>query len=188
VPIDPSKLNSVGDVMLSEAAELRALADPLRLELFEAVRREGPLGVDELSARLGVPAEAAAVGLELLAAVGLIDEDTAGRWSTQARGIYFEIPDDVEAQRAARALSNAMLVRYGSLPADWVRDVEPGLDLAWARAAGLFNARLELAPDELSQLQEDLERLLAPFTNRAAEERPPGAVPVRILAYFLPGG
>ncbi len=79
-----------------------------------------------------------------------------------------------------------MLVRHDSLASEWVRDAEPRLELAWARAAGLFDARLELSPDELRLLQEDLERLLEPFVTRPAEARPADAASVRITAYFLP--
>jgi DNA-binding transcriptional ArsR family regulator len=186
VPIDPSRLNAVGDLVLTEVEELRALADAVRLDLFDLVRRDGPIGVEDACGRLGLAADAASSHLRQLTDAGLIDRDATGRWSTEARGIYFEIPDEPEAQRAARELSNTMLVRYGSLPAEWVRRVEPLLDVTWARAAGLFNARIELAPNELRRLQEDLERLLEPFTNRPADDRPDDASPVRITAYFLP--
>ena len=186
MPIDPSRLNAVGDFVLTEVEELHALADPVRLDLFDLVRRDGPLSGEDVCRRLGLEPDAASSDLRQLADAGLIDRDAAGRWSTEARGIYFEIPDEPEAQRAARELSNTMLVRYGSLPAEWVRKVEPLLDVTWARAAGLFNARIELAPDEVRRLQEDLERLLEPFTNRPADDRPDGASPVRITAYFLP--
>jgi DNA-binding transcriptional ArsR family regulator len=186
VPIDPSRLNAVGDLVLTEAEELRALADPVRLDLFDLVRRDGPLAVEDVCGRLGLAADTASSHLRQLADAGLIERDATGRWSTEARGIYFEIPDEPEAQRAARELSNTMLVRYGSLPAEWVSGVEPLLDVTWARAAGLFNARIELAPDELRRLQEDLEGLLEPFTNRPADARPADAAPVRITAYFLP--
>jgi len=186
VPIDPSRLNAVGDLVLTEVEELRALADPVRLDLFDLVRRDGPLAVEDACSRLGLTADEASSRLRQLGEAGLIDRDAAGRWSTEARGIYFEIPDEPEAQLAARELSNTMLVRYGSLPAEWVRRFEPLLDVTWARAAGLFNARIELAPDELGRVQEDLERLLEPFTNRPADDRPADASPVRITAYFLP--
>jgi DNA-binding transcriptional ArsR family regulator len=186
VPIDSSRLNDVGDLVVTDVAELRALADPVRLDLFDLVRREGPLTVEEASARLSLPAATGASQLRQLAEAGLIDQDASGRWSTEARGIYFEIPDEPEAQRAARDLSNTMLARYASLPSEWVSRVEPQLDVTWARAAGLFNTRLELAPDELRRLQEDLERLLQPFANRAADEQPADAAPVRITAYFMP--
>jgi len=45
---------------------------------------------------------------------------------------------------------------------------------------------VELTPDELRRLQNDLEQLLEPFTNRSVSDRPADAAPVRILAYFLP--
>ena len=186
MPLDPSRLNAVGDLVLTELVELRALANPVRLDLFDLVRREGPLADADAATRLGLSVDAAAGDLRALAAAGLIEQDEAGEWSTEARGIYFEIPDEPEAQRAARELSNTMLVKYESLPSEWVRHVEPQLDLTWARAAGLFSARTELTPDELRRLQEDLERLLEPFTNRSAEDRPADAAPVRITAYFLP--
>jgi len=176
----------VGDFVVTDVAELRALSDPVRLDVFDLVRRDGPLAVEDVCGRLGLAADTASDHLRQLADAGLIDRDATGRWSTEARGIYFEIPEEPEAQRAARELSNTMLVRYASLPSDWVRRVEPLLDVTWARAAGLFNARLELTPDELRRLQEDLEQLLEPFTNRPAGDRPPEASPVRITAYFLP--
>jgi DNA-binding transcriptional ArsR family regulator len=186
VPIDPSRLNAVGDFVVTEVAELRALADPVRLDLFDLVQRDGPLSLEDACGRLGLDPETASRHLRQLAEAGLIDRDQTGHWSTEARGVYFEIPDEPEAERAARDLSNTMLVRYASLPAEWVRRVEPLLDATWARAAGLFNARIVLAPDELRRLQADLEQLLEPFTNRPAGDRPPDAEPVRITAYFLP--
>jgi DNA-binding transcriptional ArsR family regulator len=135
---------------------------------------------------LGLSSDAASSHLRALAAAGLIDRNSAGGYTTEARGIYFEIPDEPEAQRAARELSNTMLVKYAALPSEWVRRTEPLLDVTWAREAGLFNARPELTPDELRQLQQELERLLEPFVNRPAEDRPADAAPVRITAYFLP--
>lgn len=186
MPIDPSRLNPVGDLVLTEVDEFLALADPVRLDLFDLVRREGPLAADDACDRLGLNADTASSHLRTLADAGLIDGDAAGEWSTEARGIYFEIPDEPEAQRAARQLSNTMLVKYASPAADWVREVEPHLDVSWARAAGLFNARPELTPDEVRSLQEALEGLLEPYINRPAGDRPPDAAPVRITAYFLP--
>jgi len=183
MPIDPSKLNAVGDVVLTEVGEFRALADPVGLDLFDVVRRDGPVSVEEASGRLGIPPDVTLRRLRALADAGLVDQDGAGSWSTEARGIYFEIPDEPEAQRAARALSNTMLVRRDSV-AEWVEQVEPGLALEWARATGLFNARISLTPDELRQLQDELERLLEPFANRV--EQPADAARVRISAYFLP--
>jgi predicted transcriptional regulator len=186
VPIDPSRLNAVGDLVLTEVEELRALADPIRLDLFDLVRRDGPVAVEDVCARLDLAATTAERQLQELTEAGLIERDATGRWSTEARGIYFEIPDEPAAQQAARELSNTMLVKYASLPSEWAQEVEPSLDVTWARVAGLFNARVELTPDELRRLQVDLEHLLEPFTSRRGKGRPPDGSPVRIMAYFLP--
>ena len=122
--------------------------------------------------------------------MGLVEEAGTDhgevRWRAAVKGIYFEIPDDPEGQRAARDLSNVMLAKYAALPAEWVRDEEPTLGLEWARAAGLFNARVELTAEELRGIQGELEQLLEPFTTRTSEEMPGGAATVRILAYFMP--
>jgi hypothetical protein len=79
-----------------------------------------------------------------------------------------------------------MMLSYDDLPRRWVAETEPSLELDWARAAGLFNARVALTPDELRGVQVGLEDLLTPFLKREPGELPAEARPVRILGYFLP--
>ena len=189
-PVDPARLNAVGDLVLTDSNELRALADPQRLTLFDVVRREGPATSSTLAQRLDRDAAWIDENLGALEGLGLVESDAGAagevRWSAAVRGIYFEIPDDPEGQAAARALSGVMMAKYAELPASWVRDQEPQLDVEWARAAGLFNARIDLTPAELQTIQERLERLLEPFTTRSPAETPSTAAPVRILAFFMP--
>jgi DNA-binding transcriptional ArsR family regulator len=173
-------LNAVGDLVLTDPKAMRALADPLRLALHDRLRRHGPATAVELQ----VLAPDVEAHLEELQRVGLTTRDDDGRWSTVGKGFVFEIPDDPEGQAAARELTNVMLLSYVDLPSRWVADDEPRLALDWVRAAGLFNARVALTPDELRKLQEGLERLLEPYSTRDAA--PEGAAPVRILSYFLP--
>jgi predicted transcriptional regulator len=189
-PVDPARLNAVGDLVLTDSNELRALADPQRLTLFDVVRREGPATSSTLAQRLDRDAAWIDENLGALEGLGLVESDAGAagdvRWSAAVRGIYFEIPDDPEGQAAARALSGVMMAKYADLPASWVRDQEPQLDVEWARAAGLFNARIDLTPAELQAIQEGLERLLEPFTARSSAEAPSATAPVRILAFFMP--
>jgi predicted transcriptional regulator len=189
-PVDPARLNAVGDLVLTDSNELRALADPERLTLFDVVRREGPATSSTLAQRLDRDAAWIDENLGALEGLGLVESDAGAagdvRWSAAVRGIYFEIPDDPEGQAAARALSGVMMAKYADLPASWVRDQEPQLDVEWARAAGLFNARIDLTPAELQTIQEGLERLLEPFTTRSSAEAPSATAPVRILAFFMP--
>ncbi|MEU4193653.1 helix-turn-helix domain-containing protein [Kribbella sp. NPDC026611] len=177
------EVNDVGDMVLTEAAAMRALADPARLALVDRLTRGGTA----TAAELGEQIDDVQSHLDALAAVGLVVPDGDG-WKTPGRGLYFEIPDSgpEDVQRAARELSNAMLLNYEQVPRDWVEGTEPGLDLGWARAAGLFNAGMSVTADELRLIQEDLETLLKPYLNRT--EPPAGSRRVRMLAYFLPPG
>jgi DNA-binding transcriptional ArsR family regulator len=189
MPVDRSRLNAVGDVVVTEPQALRALADPLSLQLFDLVRRLGPATTAQLAAEIRSEQDAVEPRLSAMAAASLIDVEASEppRWSTPAKGIFFEIPEHGgEAQQAARELSSLMLAGAAELPKRWVDEIEPTLTVGWARAAGLFNARIDLTAEELRGLQEALERLLEPFTARTVEERPPETTRVRILSFFLP--
>jgi DNA-binding transcriptional ArsR family regulator len=188
---EPLRVNAVNDLVLTDPRALRALADPFRLTLFDLVRREGPATSAMLAQRTDQDEASIEEHLRQLESVGVIEETASDddlRWTSIARGIYFEIPDDPEGQVAARRLSNVMLTKYADLPASWARDEEPTLELEWARAAGLFNARVELTPDELRRIQEAMEELLEPFTTRSADDAPADGASVRILVFFMPEG
>jgi DNA-binding transcriptional ArsR family regulator len=171
------EVNSVGDLVLTEAGAMRALADPDRLALLDRLRRSGPA----TTAELGDVSE----HLGELEHFGLLTR-SGDEWSAVGKGFAFEIPDEPEGQAAGRALSKAMLLHYLDVPRKWVVDDEPELELEWVRAAGLLNARVALTAGELRHVQEGLERLLEPFLTREPDVVPAKARPVRILSYFLP--
>jgi predicted transcriptional regulator len=186
---DDPHLNAVGDLVLTDPGTLHALADADRLTLFDLVRRNGPVTSATLAERSHRDESTVEGHLRTLEALGLVEQSAAAsevHWASTVKGIYFEIPDDPQGQRAARQLSNVMLTKYADLPGSWAREEEPRLELEWARAAGLFNARVELTPEEVRWIQEELERLLAPFTTRSLDDGPTGARSVRILAFFMP--
>jgi predicted ArsR family transcriptional regulator len=178
------EINAAGDLVLTDPAAMLALADPRRLALHDRLRREGPSTVAELAGSLDADPADVETSLDALEKVGLVERNGA-RWSVVGKGIFFEIPDDAAGQRAARQLSNTMLLQYVDLPRRWVAETEPRLTPEWARAAGLFNARLTMTADELREVQERLEELFEPYLTRDA---PPAGAEVRVLAYFLPEG
>jgi hypothetical protein len=165
------RLNDVGDLIVDEPEALRAIADRRRLDLIDRLRRGEPVEAGDQP------------HLEALERLGFVTKD-GDHWSAVGRGIYFEIPEDPAGQAAARELTKVMLLREADRPRRWVEDAEPKLTVEWARAAGMFNARVHLTADELRAVQEELERVLAPYTTRT--EPPADAAPVRVLAYFLP--
>jgi len=177
--------NAVGDLVLTDPAAMRALGDSDRLMLHDRLRREGPSTVPELAATVDIQHDDVQERLRILEAAGLVERNGA-RWSAVGKGVFFQIPDDPEGQEAARQLSNTMLLHYVDLPRRWVAENERQLTLDWARAAGLFNARVRLTADELRDVQEQLEELLEPYITR--DVSPEDAGDVRILAYFLPQG
>jgi DNA-binding transcriptional ArsR family regulator len=180
---DAPRVNAVGDLELADPAAMRALAEPLRLALFDRVRR-GPATAAALATAVDEPEPAVDAHLAELESFGLVTRD-GEEWRAVAKGFVFEIPEDAETQAAARRLSCTMMLAYADLPARWVAETEPQLELDWVRASGLFNARVALTPDELRSVERGLERLLEPFLTREGGA-PPTARPVRILSYFLP--
>jgi hypothetical protein len=180
------EINAVGDLVLTRAAEFRALADPLALRLTDRLRPTAVVETAALAAETGAPADAVEARLVLLEEAGIVRRDGDG-WTSVAKGVVFEIPDEPrDAQTAARELTTTMLLQYADVPRSWVSETERGLDVEWGRAAGLFNAGIRLSADELRTVQEDLELLLAPYLTRSADDAPEGARRVRLLAYFLP--
>lgn len=180
---DAPRVNAVGDLEVTDPAAMRALAEPTRLALFDRVRR-GPATAAALAAAVDEPETAVYAHLAELESVGLVTRD-GDEWRAVAKGFVFEIPDDPEIQTAARRLSGTLMLAYDDLPARWVADIEPQLELDWVRASGLLNARVALTPEELRSVELGLERLLEPFLTRESNA-PPSARPVRILSYFLP--
>jgi hypothetical protein len=175
-------VNAVGDLVLTDPRAMQILADPAALALHDELRRRGPSTIEELKA-FGEP-EAIEKRLEEMELVGLVERHEDSSWAAVGKGFVFEIPDDPVGQAAGRALSRTMFLRYADLPGAWATEVEPQLDLEWARAAGLLNARLLVTPDELRQIQEAFERAIEPFLTREAV--PDEAARVRLLSYFMP--
>jgi hypothetical protein len=186
---DPTRvrLNDVGDVILDDVSQLRALADSVALAAFTWLQRHGPATVDVLDAGLPVSGDSLADRLAELESAGLAHQDD-GLWSAPGRGLFLQLrDDDAAAAEAARKLSNVMLLAVEHLPRDWVETVEPGLEARWAGAAGLFNAGVVLTAAELDDVQVELERVLEPYLSRSSDDVPVDARRVRVLAYFLPG-
>ncbi|MBO0514775.1 ArsR family transcriptional regulator, partial [Streptomyces beijiangensis] len=87
---------------------------------------------------------------------------------------------------AARALSREMFLRGESAANRWVDDTAPLLDPDWLRLSGLANTGIVVSADELAAIEEEMERIVAPYVLRDPSARPAGVRGVRLLRYFLP--
>lgn len=184
--------NRLGDIAITDPQAMRALAHPVRLAILERLQRHGPATATQLAPDVNATPSVTSWHLRHLAGFGLVQDAEAGtdrrqrRWEAAARGFRFEAPDDEEGRTAARALTREMLMRYGDLPGRWAAEVEPGLDPVWQGAAGLANTRVVVSAEELAVVQDEIERVLAPYVTRDPAERPAGSRGVRLLRYALP--
>ncbi|MEU5716184.1 helix-turn-helix domain-containing protein [Streptomyces sp. NPDC020403] len=187
--------NCLGDIEISDPQAMRALAHPVRLAILDRLLRYGPATATQLAPDVGATPSVTSWHLRHLAGFGLVRDSEPGSdrrrrmWEAAARGFRFEAPQDPgdeEGRSAARALSQQMFLRYADLPSRWAAEVEPELDPAWRRTAGLAHTRLVVSAEELAAIEEGIERVLAPYVTRDPAERPADVRGVQLLRYVLP--
>lgn len=185
----------LGDLVVTDPRMMRALAHPARLAIMDILRREGPSSATELAPRVGISPSAASWHLRHLAGFGLVrdgephPDGRARRWESAVRGFRFDIPDaaaDAEQRTAARTLMREMMVHGQALLAQWLTDVEPGLDGEWGQGAAVSNTRVVVDAAELAAILDGIEEVLAPYAMRDPAQRPAGSRSVRLLRYALP--
>lgn len=187
--------NRLGDVEITDPKAMRALAHPVRLAILERLRRQGAATATQLAPEVGATPSVTSWHLRHLASFGLVRDAEPGtdrrerRWEAVGRGFRFEVPDgpeDQEGRSAARALSEQMFLRSAELPSRWLTDVEPGLEPAWRKSAGLANTRVVVSAAEFEAIEDAIEQVLAPYVMRDPKQRPSGSRAVRLLRYALP--
>ncbi|WP_327111439.1 helix-turn-helix domain-containing protein [Streptomyces sp. NBC_01341] len=189
--------NRLGDIEISDPHAMRALAHPVRLAILDRLGRHGPATATQLAPDVGATPSVTSWHLRHLAGFGLVRDSERGsdgrqrRWEAVARGFRFVAPQDPadeEGRSAARVLSQQMFLRHADLPSRWAVEVEPELDPAWRRSAGLASTRLVVSAEELAAIEDGIERVLAPYVTRDPAERQADARGVRLLRYVLPEG
>lgn len=187
--------NPLGDIELTDAQSMRALAHPVRLAILSRLQRFGPATASELSPHVGATPSVTSWHMRHLAGFGLVRDAAPGedrrarRWEAAGRGFRFAVPpgdEDSEGVAAARALSQLMFAQHALVPQEWSAEVEPRLTGPWRHVAGVSNTRVVVSADEAEAINDAIEAILAPFVVRAPGDRPHGARGVRVLRYLLP--
>lgn len=187
--------NLFGDFEITDPQAMRALAHPVRLAILDHLQRHGPATATQLAPDVGATPSVTSWHLRHLAGFGLVRDSEPGadrrqrRWEAVARGFRFEVPQDPadeEGESAARVLSQQMFLRYADLPSRWAAEVEPELDPAWRRLAGLANTRVVVSAEELAAIEDGIARILAPYVTRVPAQRPTNGRGVRLMRYVLP--
>jgi DNA-binding transcriptional ArsR family regulator len=183
-----------------DAAHLRALAHPLRLQLLQVLHSEGPATATQLASRLGESSGSTSYHLRALHRAGMVEEaeqrNARERWWRRTPDrllVPNSIPRDASAteraelqaahsqlesifvERDENAMRRWMEVRY-DLPLAWQDSQWIGNFRMWATAAEVrefVQAVLELA-EPLRKVPEtrDAERLEVHFTFRMLPQEP----------------
>jgi len=184
-----------GDLVVTDPRMMRALAHPARLTIMDILRREGPASATELAPRVGISPSAASWHLRHLAGFGLVrdgephPDGRARRWEAAVPGFRFDVPEDAdnaEGYSAARMLVREMTAHAQGKVARWLAEVEPELDAAWSRVAGVSDTGVLVDAAEVAAIIDGIEMVLAPYVNREAAERPAGSRRVRLVRFVLP--
>lgn len=151
-------------VVRLDHSQIRVLAHPLRLRLLGALRADGPATATMLARSLGTNTGATSYHLRQLAEVGLVIEDVdraAGRqrwWRAAHQASSWQpgdFDDDPDASAASAWIQGHALRVVAEEAERWVA-ARRSYPQAWRDAAGFSDALLELTPQRLRALNDEL--------------------------------
>jgi DNA-binding transcriptional ArsR family regulator len=180
---------------ISDPTALRALAHPLRLALLDRLMYFGEQTAAQCAEAIGSTASNCSYHLRALARVGLVEPGNSGDrrerpWRATSTGLEFGPTDpsgSPAAAGAARALDELSLARDEELTRSARRrhDKQPA---DWRDAEAFNNYGLRLTASELSQLVDEIDRLVRPFIALTRADAPADAdvASLRLLAFRHP--
>jgi DNA-binding transcriptional ArsR family regulator len=194
-------------VVVTEAAQLRALAHPLRLRLLGLLRLEGPSTASRLAGRTGESSGLTSYHLRQLAASGFVTDapapgDGAGgreRWWRAAHRYTWTSsppPQDLEAVAAAEDFERVVVGVYAESTLAWLQ-ARPSWPQPYVEASSSSDVSLRLTAAEMTALRDDLHAVVERYRRhdpddraRAADGGPPDdavVVTARLQVHPEPG-
>ena len=173
------------------AESVKVLAHPLRSRLLSALRRGGPASATALANELHTNSGATSYHLRRLEAVGLVADTGQGRgkerlWaaSTDSHGWRNSaFADDEDARTAMGWLVRDYARSLESRFSRWL-DVADTWPAAWQDALGYTDAWVEVTPEQLTALKDEIEQVLLRF--RTAGSGDPRARRVDLYQVSIP--
>lgn len=178
-------------------AELKALAHPLRIRLFEALRHDGPSTASALGRRFDETSGATSYHLRHLERHGFIEEDV-GRGTGRERWWKITRRDLTVSRQAFRKreetrgyvdllLHEVNRARLERLYA-WREHSHKWPD-EWIEASTDTDASLNLTHEEFAQLSRDLRHVIERYAQMQHDRPPPqGSATVDVQIYAYPTG
>jgi DNA-binding transcriptional ArsR family regulator len=178
------------DVKVLDPVALKALAHPLRIQLYELLHRDGPATSTSLARRLNETSGATSYHLRQLHRAGLIEEDLARGnrrerwWRAAQRRIAVrsaELPDEPSTQAAAAWFArevqrrrNAWVERWYETHKDWPEEWrDASLDSSW---------EFRMTPERMRAMSDEV----CDVIERYREEEATDGETVAVLFYAFP--
>jgi DNA-binding transcriptional ArsR family regulator len=178
---------------ITDAAALKALGHPLRMDLLESLLIQGPGNATELARRLGDSPSNCSWHLRKLAEHGFVSEvkGATGRsrpWQATSEGVSWGKADaEPEVTQAGHGLTDMLLTRelQRLRAAQAVEHLEPP---EWREASTVVQSALWLTAEEAEEISQELKELLMRHFDRMShpERRPEGARLVSTVAWLSP--
>jgi DNA-binding transcriptional ArsR family regulator len=180
---------------VTDAGVLAALAHPLRRRLMDVLRVHGPATASALAERTEQHVGNVSHHIRALADVGLVEEapelakDRRERWwRLVARSLRWSgetLSDDPAQEAIAQAVHSLTIDRHNGYVRAWFaaddEEREP-----WRQTAFAIEKWLDLTAEELGELSDEVDQLLARWSGRPRSDDGEPRQPVLFFTYGIP--
>ncbi|KRA23275.1 transcriptional regulator [Microbacterium sp. Root61] len=183
------------DYRVLDAGALRALAHPLRVQIYDILSQYGPQTASSLAVRLGESSGSTSYHLRALAAHDLIEE-VEGRgtgrerwWHRPVGGVSFANPDAMKTPsgRAATQLVMAeWFQRRQSYLMDYINRGINGEPEAWQEGSLISTATARMTPEQTQELVQRVQALLDEAVENYRNQEGENVRPVTMRADIFP--
>ncbi|MEV0622603.1 helix-turn-helix domain-containing protein [Nonomuraea sp. NPDC050404] len=178
---------------LDDPVAMRAFAHPVRLALHELLMRSGATTAADAAREVGISQALASYHLRQLARYGFVEQAEARDererpWrATTLSQEWSNTESDPEFSAARGLLEQVIIERALAQLAEW-RERRAQEPEEWRGYGGVGNSYLYVTPDELTELENAIGRLMEPLMARITDpsERPEGARPVLSAHLLVP--
>jgi predicted ArsR family transcriptional regulator len=174
---------------------MRAVSHPVRIAIIEELTIGGAMTATEVGERIGESPTTCSFHLRQLAKYGWVEEAGGGKGRARPwrmTSIGFETPSthddpdtDVAASTLHRLLRERQLARYEK----WI-ETRAAYPRRWRQAVSDSEYLFYLTPEELEQLNRDIQAAIVPWMrqDRVSDpaKRPPGSLPIELMMLGYP--
>jgi DNA-binding transcriptional ArsR family regulator len=168
---------------ITDLATLRAIANPVRLQIYEQLTSHGPATATHLSQRLGMAPNALSYHLRQLATHGFVEQGTGSSdqrerwWQAVPGGLRWRREDFKTSPGAAEVLATAerlLVQRQLDRLGEWMERGKSTWGSDWVSAASSSDSLLWLTRSELDQMTAEVEALINRWVDFSREKRTHG--------------